>query len=229
MQHARRGLHVGGNEALALVVLLQFAETLQFNVKAAIKDDADFLQRFMPLSEKVVYEDLWFENMCLDCHIDWHFFSFANMFADIRYVYKWILDKVHSAAYRWRWCSKRFFCKTNTTSWRHLAFVCIYIHVSCLDESVFLLYASHIVLISSKTDFPRCDFSFTSIKQQIIGAVSLICTSCLYISPHYWEDGLFNVFINNIVSFCIIDFLWALHRVRPWSALVNKCGRLKER
>lgn len=53
MQHARRGLHVGGNEALALVVLLQFAETLQLNVKAAIKDDADWLQRFMPLSEMV--------------------------------------------------------------------------------------------------------------------------------------------------------------------------------
>lgn len=54
MQHARRGLHVGGNEALALVVLLQFAETLQLNVKAAIKDDADWLQRFMPLSEMIL-------------------------------------------------------------------------------------------------------------------------------------------------------------------------------
>ncbi|KAK1399379.1 DNA mismatch repair protein MutS, core [Heracleum sosnowskyi] len=54
MQHARRGLHVGGNEALALVVLLQSAETLQLNVKAAIKDDADWLQRFMPLSEMIL-------------------------------------------------------------------------------------------------------------------------------------------------------------------------------
>ncbi|KAL8148492.1 uncharacterized protein LOC141708320 isoform X2 [Apium graveolens] len=54
MQHARRGLHVGGNEALAIVVLLQFAETLQLNVKAAIKDDADWLQHFMPISEMIL-------------------------------------------------------------------------------------------------------------------------------------------------------------------------------
>ncbi|KAL1823978.1 hypothetical protein ACET3Z_010756 [Daucus carota] len=54
MQHARRGLHVGGNEAIAIVGLLEFAETLQLNVKAAIKDDADWLKRFMPLAEMIL-------------------------------------------------------------------------------------------------------------------------------------------------------------------------------
>lgn len=74
IQHVRRGLHVGGNEALALVVLLQFAETLQLNVKAAIKDDEVWLQRFMPLSEVVCIRGSFIENMCLDCRIDWQIF-----------------------------------------------------------------------------------------------------------------------------------------------------------
>ena len=50
---ARRGFPVSGSEAMALVVLLRLAETLQFNVKAAIKEDSDWFVRFMPLSELV--------------------------------------------------------------------------------------------------------------------------------------------------------------------------------
>ncbi|KAL0299741.1 UNVERIFIED_CONTAM: Endonuclease MutS2 [Sesamum radiatum] len=36
---------------MALVTLLQFADALQLNVKAAIKEDSDWFRRFMPLSE----------------------------------------------------------------------------------------------------------------------------------------------------------------------------------
>ncbi|KAL0299738.1 UNVERIFIED_CONTAM: Endonuclease MutS2 [Sesamum radiatum] len=48
---ARRGFPVSGSEAMALVTLLQFADALQLNVKAAIKEDSDWFRRFMPLSE----------------------------------------------------------------------------------------------------------------------------------------------------------------------------------
>ncbi|KAL1557727.1 endonuclease MutS2-like [Salvia divinorum] len=50
---ARRGFPVSGSEAMALVVLLRLAETLQFNVKAAMKEDSDWFMRFMPLSELI--------------------------------------------------------------------------------------------------------------------------------------------------------------------------------
>lgn len=50
---ARRGFPVSGSEAMALVVLLRLAETLQLNVKTAIKEDSDWYTRFMPLSELV--------------------------------------------------------------------------------------------------------------------------------------------------------------------------------
>lgn len=53
MQCARRGFPVSGSEAMAIVTLLQFAEALQLNMKAAVKDDLDWYQRFMPLSEMV--------------------------------------------------------------------------------------------------------------------------------------------------------------------------------
>lgn len=53
IQHARGCSPVEGCEAMALVALLQFAESLQYNLKAAIKEDADLLQRFMPLAETV--------------------------------------------------------------------------------------------------------------------------------------------------------------------------------
>ncbi|PSS04520.1 Endonuclease [Actinidia chinensis var. chinensis] len=53
IQHARGGLPVNGSEAIAIVALLQFAENLQFNLKSAIKEDAEWHQRFMPLTQMV--------------------------------------------------------------------------------------------------------------------------------------------------------------------------------
>lgn len=53
IQQARRSLQVNGNEAMAVAALLQLAETLQFNLKAAIKEDADWYGHFMPLTEEV--------------------------------------------------------------------------------------------------------------------------------------------------------------------------------
>ncbi|XP_028795773.1 uncharacterized protein LOC114751284 [Neltuma alba] len=54
IQHARRNRPVNGFEALAIVALLQHAETLQVNMKAAIKEDADWYSRFMPLTEVIM-------------------------------------------------------------------------------------------------------------------------------------------------------------------------------
>ncbi|KAL3846088.1 hypothetical protein ACJIZ3_003491 [Penstemon smallii] len=54
MQCARRSFPVSGSEAMALVALLQFAEALQLNVKAAIKEDSDWFKKFMPLSEMIM-------------------------------------------------------------------------------------------------------------------------------------------------------------------------------
>ncbi|KAL3524499.1 hypothetical protein ACH5RR_017333 [Cinchona calisaya] len=54
IQCAKRDSPVTGREAMALVALLQFAEGLQFNLKTAIKKDAEWYQRFMPLSEKIL-------------------------------------------------------------------------------------------------------------------------------------------------------------------------------
>jgi hypothetical protein len=53
IQHARRSLPLDGNEAMAVAALLQVCETLQLNLKAAIKEDADWYRRFMPLTEEV--------------------------------------------------------------------------------------------------------------------------------------------------------------------------------
>lgn len=53
IKRAHRGSPVRGSEAMALVALLQFAETLQLNVKSAIKEDSDWFRRFMALSELV--------------------------------------------------------------------------------------------------------------------------------------------------------------------------------
>ncbi|KAG8381075.1 hypothetical protein BUALT_Bualt06G0084400 [Buddleja alternifolia] len=51
---ARRGFPVSGNEATALVSLLQFGEALQLNIKAAIKEDSDWFRKLMPLSEMIM-------------------------------------------------------------------------------------------------------------------------------------------------------------------------------
>lgn len=53
IEHAQRSLPMDGNEALAIATLLQFADILQFNLNTAIKEDADWSTRFMPLTEVV--------------------------------------------------------------------------------------------------------------------------------------------------------------------------------
>ncbi|XP_019054629.1 PREDICTED: uncharacterized protein LOC104605235 isoform X2 [Nelumbo nucifera] len=54
IQHASRGLPVSGNEAIAVAGLLQFVETLQFNLKSALKEDVDWYNHFMPLTEVIL-------------------------------------------------------------------------------------------------------------------------------------------------------------------------------
>ncbi|ESW13347.1 hypothetical protein PHAVU_008G188400 [Phaseolus vulgaris] len=54
IQHARRSTPVSGNEARAIVTLLQCAEILQGDLKAAIKEDKDWHGRFMPLTELIM-------------------------------------------------------------------------------------------------------------------------------------------------------------------------------
>ncbi|XP_027369144.1 uncharacterized protein LOC113874979 [Abrus precatorius] len=54
IQHARRSMPVSGSEAWAVVALLQCADTLQGDLKAAIKEDKDWHSRFMPLTEVIM-------------------------------------------------------------------------------------------------------------------------------------------------------------------------------
>ncbi|XP_075502824.1 uncharacterized protein LOC142540493 isoform X3 [Primulina tabacum] len=51
---AHRGSPVSGSEAMALLALLQFAEMLQLNIKAATKEDSAWYGRFLPLSAMIV-------------------------------------------------------------------------------------------------------------------------------------------------------------------------------
>ncbi|KAL6508271.1 hypothetical protein OROHE_021813 [Orobanche hederae] len=53
LKRARNGFPLTGTEAMALATLLQSAEELQLNVKAAMKEDRDWFRRFMPLSELI--------------------------------------------------------------------------------------------------------------------------------------------------------------------------------
>lgn len=53
IQHARRGLPMDGIEAMAVVDLLLLAETMQSNLKTAIKEDSDWYKCFMPLTEVI--------------------------------------------------------------------------------------------------------------------------------------------------------------------------------
>ncbi|KAG8476402.1 hypothetical protein CXB51_033230 [Gossypium anomalum] len=57
IKHARRGLPLDANEAMALLSLLQFVEALQLSLKAAIKQDSDWYKQFMPLSEMQVIDE----------------------------------------------------------------------------------------------------------------------------------------------------------------------------
>ncbi|XP_022141292.1 uncharacterized protein LOC111011726 isoform X2 [Momordica charantia] len=54
IEHAQRSLPMDGNEARAVAALLQFSDMLQFNLKTAIEEDADWFTRFMPLTEVVM-------------------------------------------------------------------------------------------------------------------------------------------------------------------------------
>lgn len=54
IREVRRASPLRPNEALAVVALLQFSETLQLSLRAAIKEDADLYIRFMPLTQMVL-------------------------------------------------------------------------------------------------------------------------------------------------------------------------------
>ncbi|CAO2821413.1 unnamed protein product [Amaranthus hypochondriacus] len=56
IDHAQRASPVTGQEAISVAGVLQFAEVLQSNIKAAIKENADLLDRFLPLADLV---NLW--------------------------------------------------------------------------------------------------------------------------------------------------------------------------
>ncbi|CAN1251216.1 Endonuclease MutS2 [Linum perenne] len=53
IQHARRSLNVGGNEAIAIAALLDSAICLQLNLKSAVKEDSNWYSCFLPLSEVI--------------------------------------------------------------------------------------------------------------------------------------------------------------------------------
>lgn len=76
IQHARRSSPVEGNEAMAVVSLLQYADTLQLSLKAALKEDADWYRRFMPLTEVVSTKKLSTDNTILLNAYKAFFFSF---------------------------------------------------------------------------------------------------------------------------------------------------------
>ncbi|KAL9273748.1 Endonuclease MutS2-like protein [Drosera capensis] len=54
VDHACSSFPVRGKEALAIASLLQFADTLQTRIKAAIRENADLNMRFMPLAEVIL-------------------------------------------------------------------------------------------------------------------------------------------------------------------------------
>ncbi|XP_057546484.1 uncharacterized protein LOC130825331 [Amaranthus tricolor] len=54
VDHARRASPVTGQEAISVAALLQFAEALQSSIKAAIKENADLLDRFLPLADLIL-------------------------------------------------------------------------------------------------------------------------------------------------------------------------------
>lgn len=53
IQHAQRETPITGHEAIALSSILQFAENLQLNLRAVLKEDEDWHRRLMPLTEVV--------------------------------------------------------------------------------------------------------------------------------------------------------------------------------
>ncbi|EFH42275.1 DNA mismatch repair muts family protein [Arabidopsis lyrata subsp. lyrata] len=55
IRHAKRRLSLRADQALEIASLLRFFDTLQFDLKAAIKQDGDWYKRFMPLSELIMH------------------------------------------------------------------------------------------------------------------------------------------------------------------------------
>ncbi|GMH09089.1 hypothetical protein Nepgr_010929 [Nepenthes gracilis] len=54
IEHARKGSPIRGKEAMAVAVLLQFAEALKISIKVAVKGNADLYSRFMPLAQLIL-------------------------------------------------------------------------------------------------------------------------------------------------------------------------------
>nr|XP_019705261.1 uncharacterized protein LOC105043578 isoform X2 [Elaeis guineensis] len=54
IHHVSRGSPLDGMEAIAVLSLILFAENLQITLKAAVKEDADWYNRFMPLTEVIM-------------------------------------------------------------------------------------------------------------------------------------------------------------------------------
>lgn len=53
IQHVQRHSAITGHEAIALSSLLQFAENMQLNLRAVLKEDVEWHRRLMPLTEEV--------------------------------------------------------------------------------------------------------------------------------------------------------------------------------
>lgn len=53
IQHARRALPLEAKEGIAVASLLLFVDDLQLSLKGAIKQDADWYTRFMPVTKMV--------------------------------------------------------------------------------------------------------------------------------------------------------------------------------
>ncbi|KAI3918467.1 hypothetical protein MKX01_041787, partial [Papaver californicum] len=54
LRHATGNMPMHGKEALAVASLLQFTEILQLSLKVAVKEDSEWYNRFLPLSEMIV-------------------------------------------------------------------------------------------------------------------------------------------------------------------------------
>ncbi|KAI3884208.1 hypothetical protein MKW92_006447 [Papaver armeniacum] len=54
LRSAMRNMPIQGKEALAVASLLQFTEILQLNLKVAVKEDSEWYNRFLPLTEMIM-------------------------------------------------------------------------------------------------------------------------------------------------------------------------------
>lgn len=65
-------------EARAVVSLIEFSETLQIVVKTAVKEDADWFNRFMPLTQMVIF--IW------SCDLRHSFLMMRFSFCSFKYL-----------------------------------------------------------------------------------------------------------------------------------------------